>query len=162
MCAGRNTTCLATAQQAVCILLAAQSCCGHASPDIIVSFQKLNANKIAFSRMHTAHVFTVSHSMLCTRGVYLIPGGVPGPGGWTWSRGVYLVPGEVYLVPGGCTWSGRVYLVSGGGCTWSGGFVPGLGGVPGPSGGTWFGVGGVPGPGGVYLVPGGGVRYSPL
>ena len=30
LCAGRNTTCLATAQQAVCILLAAQSCCGHA------------------------------------------------------------------------------------------------------------------------------------
>ena len=60
-------------------------------------------------------------------GVYLVPGGwcVPGPqggctwsGGSTWSRGVYLVPGGepgpwgVYLVPGGCTWSP-------GGCTWS-------------------------------------------
>ena len=31
LCAGRNTTCLATAQQAVCILLAARSCCGHAN-----------------------------------------------------------------------------------------------------------------------------------
>ena len=31
LCAGRNTTCLATAQQAVCILLAARSCCGHAT-----------------------------------------------------------------------------------------------------------------------------------
>ena len=30
LCAGRNT-CLATAQQAVCILLAARNCCGHAT-----------------------------------------------------------------------------------------------------------------------------------
>ena len=57
--------------------------------------------------------------------MYLVPGGVPGPGGCTWSQGVYLVMG-VYLVPGG---------------------VPGPGGgVPGPGGGL------VPG-GGVYLVP---------
>ena len=89
-------------------------------------------------------------------GVYLVPGGdVPGPGG------VYLVPGGVgvgvYLVrgsvpgPGGCTWScGGVYLLQGG--TWS------LGGVPDPGGCTWSrgGVylvrGGVPGPRGVYLI----------
>ena len=95
--------------------------------------------------------------------MYLVRGGIPGPGGYlvpggcTWSRGVYLVPG-------GCTWSRGVYLVLGG--------VPGprgvylvWGGVPGPRGctwsrgGTWF-RGGVPGPGGVpclrgvYLVPG--------
>ena len=56
-------------------------------------------------------------------GVYLVLGGVPG-------LGVYLVRGVVYLVlgggvpgPGGCTWSGG-YLVPGGlsgpgGCTWS-------------------------------------------
>ena len=64
--------------------------------------------------------------------MYLVQGGVPGPGG-----GVYLVPG-VCLV-----W----------GCTWSWGGVPcPRGGVPGP-GGVYL-VGGVPGPGGVYLVPG--------
>ena len=38
--------------------------------------------------MRTARVLTVSHSMLCTGGVYLV-WGVPGPGG------VYLVPGGV-------------------------------------------------------------------
>ena len=42
-------------------------------------------------------------------GMYLVRGGIPGPGG-TWSRGVYLVPGGVYLVwgvpgLGGCTLS---------------------------------------------------------
>ena len=95
------------------------------------------------SRMRTARVLTVSLSMLCgrgctwSRGVYLVPGGVPGPGGCTWSRG--------------CTWSGGVYLVPGGvpgpgGCTWSGD-VPGLGGVPGPDGG------GVTGPGGSGTPP---------
>ena len=57
--------------------------------------------------------------------VYLVPGGVPGLGG-------YLVPGGVpglwgvYLVPGGCTWSqggtwSRGYLVQGG--AWSGGYL---------------------------------------
>ena len=78
-------------------------------------------------------------------------GGVPGPGGCTWSGGV---PG-----PGGGTWSR--------GCTWSGGGVPGPGGVylvpggvPGPGGylvpgGVYLVPGGVPGPGGRYLVPGG-------
>ena len=45
-------------------------------------------------------------------GTYLVPGGVPGPGG-------VCVPG-----PRGGTWSGGVYLVWGGG-------VPGPGGVPG-------------------------------
>ena len=61
----------------------------------------------------------------------------------TWS-------GEVYLVPGGVPGPGGVYLVLGG-CTWSGG-VPGPGGVylvpggvPGPGGCTWSWVG-------VYLV----------
>ena len=96
--------------------------------------------------MHTARVLTVSPSMLCTgQGVYLVQGGVPGPGGCTWSWGVYLVcggvpgPRGVYLVPVG------VYLVPGG--------VPGLvGGVPGPGGCTWSQW--------VYLVPGG-VRYPP-
>ena len=57
-------------------------------------------------------------------------GGVPGPGGCTWSRGVHLVLGGVYLFPGtwsqGCTWSRGVpcpggYTWSGGGGTWSGG-----------------------------------------
>ena len=48
-------------------------------------------------------------------------GGVPGPGGYlvwrgTWSQGVYLVPGGV-PGPRGCTWSG--------GGTWSPGSVPG-------------------------------------
>ena len=81
------------------------------------------------SRMRTGRSLTVFRS-LQPGGVYLVPGGgVPGPGGCTWSggvpgpRGVYLVPGGLYLVPGGCTWS-------------------------------W---GGVPGPGGMYLVPRGGV-----
>ena len=40
-------------------------------------------------------------------GVYLVPGGVPDPGGCTWSRGGVPGPGGVYLVPG-------VYLVRGG------------------------------------------------
>ena len=74
---------------------------------------------------------------------------------------MYLVPGGEYLVlggvpgPGGCTWSGggeEGYLVLGG--------VPSRGGVPGPGGCTWS-RGGVPGLGGctwsrgVYLVWGG-------
>ena len=62
--------------------------------------------------MRTAGVLTVSLSMLCGGGVTW-SGGVPGPGGCTWSQG-------------GCTWSGGlpglgVYLVRGG--------------VPGPGGG---------------------------
>ena len=124
--------------------------------------------------MRTARSLTVSPSMLCvggrgvpgpegvpgpggsvpgTRGggvpglgVYLIPGGVPGSRGCTWSRGVYLVQGSVpgprrvYLVLGGdvpglagCTWSQGVYLVPGG--LLSGGvyLVPG-GSAPGPGG----------------------------
>ena len=79
------------------------------------------------SRMRTARLFPVSH---CSRGVYLVRGGVPGPGWCTWSRGVYLVPGGV---PGP------------GGCTWSQGSVPGRGGVPGPGGGVPGPRGGVPG-----------------
>ena len=90
------------------------------------------------SRMRTARLLPVSPSMNCSgvctwsggvyvvRGVYLVPGDVPGPGGCTWSQGdvpgsrgdggvpglgVYLgVPGlGVYLVPEGCTVG--VYLV---------------------------------------------------
>ena len=49
-----------------------------------------------------------------------------------WSRGVYVVP-RVVPGPGGCTWSWGVYLVPGR-CTWSQRGVPGLGGVPGPGG----------------------------
>ena len=54
-----------------------------------------------------------------SRGVYLVLGGVPGPGGLpgpvgcTWPKGVYLVLGAVPGPPGG---------------------VPSLGGVPGPAG----------------------------
>ena len=106
--------------------------------------------------MRTARSLTVSPSMLCVGGVYLVPGGVPGPGGCTWSRGrgVYLVPGQ-----GGIPGPGGVYLVQG---------VPGPGvHPPGPGTprdqvylvlGVYWGVylvlGGVPGPGG-YLVLGG-------
>ena len=69
-------------------------------------------------------------------GVYLVPGGVPGPGGVYLVRGgVYLVWGGVYLVPGG-TWSWGVHLVRG--CTWSGGVYL-------VRGGTWSGT--PPGPG---------------
>ena len=74
------------------------------SKDEILKYKKFQ------DHARLSRVLTVSHSMLCT-------GGVPGPGGvtWsrrgcTWSRGMYLVLG-VYLVlggvpgPGGCTWS---------------------------------------------------------
>ena len=95
-------------------------------------------------------------------------GGVPGPGGCTWSRGGvpgpggYLVrggvpgPWGVYLVPGGCTWSRGGVPGPGGGCTWSkGGYLVqgGLylvpGGVPGPGGCTWSWGGGCTWPRGV-------------
>ena len=70
------------------------------------------------SRMRTARMLTVSPSMLCTGGVYLLWGGVTGLRG-------YLVWGGV-PGPGGvpCP-GGRGYLVQGG--------------VPGP-GGTWSGT----------------------
>ena len=115
------------------------------------------------SRMHTGRPLTVFWRLLL-RGGYLVPGGVPGPGGGSW--GVYLVLGwgGVYLVPGG---------VPGPGVPGPGGVYLVLGGVPGPRGGgcTWsqggylvWGVylvpGGVPGPGG--RGEGGClVRYSP-
>ena len=81
--------------------------------------------------------------------MYLVPWGVPSPGGclvWgVWSRGCTWsqeggVPG---LGVGGCTWSrGRgVYLVPGGlvrGVSAPGGSA--LGGVPGPGGCTWSGT----------------------
>ena len=76
--------------------------------------------------------------------MYLVLGGVPGPGECTWSWGVVPGPGGVpgmggvpglrYLVLGGCTWSGGVPGPRG--CTWSLGGVSGLGDVPGP-GGIW-------------------------
>ena len=101
------------------------------------------------SRMRTAHLLSVSPSMhssrKCTwsggytwsRGVYLVPGGVPGPrGGGGWSQGGGGVPGA-----GGCTWSQR-----GRGLVPGGGGVPGAGGVPGTGGCTWYQ--------GVYLIRG--------
>ena len=84
------------------------------------------------------------------QGVYLVLGGVPGPGGCTWSQGVYLggVPGPgVYLVLG-CTWSQGVYLVPGGGVY----LVPG--------GGVYLVPGGVPGPGGCTWSQGVGCTWS--
>ena len=93
------------------------------------------------SRMRTARTATIR--MVC---VYLVPGGVPGPGGVP-AGGVYLVPGGVPA--GGFTWSGGVYLVWGGvsarGCTLRGVYlVWGVylvqRGVPGPGGCTWSGL----------------------
>ena len=91
-------------------------------------------------------------------------GGVPGPGGCTWSRGLYLVWVCMYLVQEGDVHGPR-------GCTWFQGCVPGPGGggvcvpgpvgcVPGPRGvylvlwGVYLVLGGVPSPMGVYLVGG--------
>ena len=70
-------------------------------------------------------------------GGYLVTGGggVPGLGGYL-VRGVYLVPG-VYLVLGGVPGPGGVYLVLGG-VPGPRGWVPGPGWVPGHRGGcTW-------------------------
>ena len=111
--------------------------------------------------MRIARSLTVSPSMLCARRCTWSQGGVPGPGGCTWSHGVYLVPGG--------TWYWGVYLVLGGGClllggcTWSQGGVCFQRGIPGPGGvsvpgGTWSqGVSAW----GVYLVVGG-VPYQVL
>ena len=73
------------------------------------------------SRMCTTCLLPISQSMHCSWYVYLVPGGVPGPGGCTWYptgvpglKGVHG-PMDVYQVLG-------VYLVPGG--------------VPGPVGGT--------------------------
>ena len=73
------------------------------------------------------------------------------PAARTWSRGVYLVRGGV-PGPGRCTWSWGVYLVPGG--------VPGLGGVPGP-GGVYLVPGGVPGPRGCTWQTPPWTRYTP-
>ena len=115
--------------------------------------------------MRTARLLPVSPSMHCSWGVYLVLGmylvwgGVPGPGGSVpGHRGVYLVQG----VPGyrgrctwsrGCTWSwgdvpgprGRGTWSRGctwywGVCTWSWGVYLVSGGVPGPGGGTYPGT----------------------
>ena len=104
--------------------------------------------KIVKTRIHSSRMRTVRSSGRISGagvylGVYLVPGGAPGPWG-------------VYLVLGGCTWS-RGCTWSGG-CTWSQGGVPGLGGVPGPGGYLVWGVHLVLGgtwSEGVYLVPGG-------
>ena len=74
------------------------------------------------SRMRTARLLPVSPSMHCSRrvpgpGVYLVPGGVPGPRGGVPDPGV----GGVYLPRGdvpaweGCTCPGE-YLPGGGTC----------------------------------------------
>ena len=84
------------------------------------------------SRMRTGRALTVSPSMLCAGGGCTWSGRVPGLGG------VYLVPGGV-PGPGGCTCSRGVYLVLGG-CTWSGGAPGPRGGVPGPGGCAWSGT----------------------
>ena len=60
------------------------------------------------SRMRTARALTVSPSLLCAGGVYLVLGGgmsAPGLGRCLLQEGVYLVTGGV-PGPGGCTWSG--------------------------------------------------------
>ena len=106
--------------------------------------------------MRTARALTVSPSMLYAGGMYLVPGGVPGPGGvylvlwgctWsggcTWAQGVYLVRG-VYLVWG-------VYLIRGVYLVW-GVYLAGPRGVYLVPGGVVY----LAGPGGVNLV-----RYSP-
>ena len=81
----------------------------------------VNYTRMHSSRMRTARLLPVYPSMYCS-GVYLVPGGVPGPGGvYTWSQGV--VPG-----PGGCTWSGGVPCPGEG--TWFWGVYLVLGGVP--------------------------------
>ena len=119
------------------------------------------STRLHSSRKRTARVLTVSPSILCTGGVYLVPGGVSGPRGvCTWSRGGCTCSWGVYLVlggvpgPGGCTCSWGVYWCQGGvpgagGCTWSWG-VSAPGGVPAPRGswGVYLLPGGVPGPGG--------------
>ena len=63
--------------------------------------------------------------------MYLVLGGVPGPGGCTWSQGG--VPGL-----GGEPGPRGDVLGPGGVCLPGG--VPGLGGVPGPGEGTWSGT----------------------
>ena len=85
------------------------------------TMQRVRLKNYKTTRMHSSRMRTGRSLTLLLR-VYLVPGGVPGPGGCTWSRGMYLVPRR------GCTWSVRgVYLVPGG-CTWSGG-ASGLGGT---------------------------------
>ena len=106
----------------------------------------LLVTRLHSSRMRTARTLTVSPSMLwsggCTwsRGVYLVPGGVPG---W----GVYLVWGGVPDLGGfcsrGCTWSKGGSALGGDLVLWG---VSALGSVPGPGGVS--AQGGVPGPGG--------------
>ena len=111
----------------------------HTNKTIILKFN--TKTRLHSSRMCTARTLTVSRTMVCRGGVYLVlggvlspsqggvpvpgrvlgPGGVPGPKGClpkggTWSRGG-VCPG-VYLVPGGC--------LPGWGYTWSrGGVCPG-------------------------------------
>ena len=55
--------------------------------------------------MHSSRMRT-GRSLAVFGGVYLVPGGVPGPGGCTWSREGVPGRGEGYLVQGVCvcTW----------------------------------------------------------
>ena len=71
--------------------------------------------------MRTARLLPVSPSMHCSRGVYLVPGGVPGPEGCTCSWGMYLVRGCTWSRGGAC--SGGWLLL--GGLVWG---MPALGG----------------------------------
>ena len=72
----------------------------------------------------------VPPAAVVVRGVYLVWGGVPGPGGCTWFPGGVPGPGGVVPGPMGVGVSGP------GGCTWSGG-------VPGPGGCLTWSWGGV-------------------
>ena len=80
-------------------------------------------------RMHSSRMRTIRSSSHISGGLYLVPGGVPGPGGSTWSRGCTWTWG-VYLVPGGAPGPGGMYLLSGV-------YLVLGGGVPGPRGCTW-------------------------
>ena len=77
-------------------------------------WNKLNANSTTKKQQECIPVGCIpSAAVAVSRGVYLVLGGVTGPGVYL-VRGVHLVRGVpgpggwVYLVPGGCTWSGGV------------------------------------------------------
>ena len=108
-------------------------------------------NKNAFQQ--DAYRPLIDRMLKCaSRGVCLVPGGLPGPGGVclvpggsAWSQGGLPVPG-----PGGSAWSGGVCLVCGEVCLVQGG-LPGQGGPGGVCLVRW----GLPGPGGGLPGPGG-------
>ena len=80
---------------------------------------KTKTTRLHSSRMRTARVLTISPSMLCTMGVYLVPGGC------TWSVGV-----EVSALGGVCSGGQGVGCLLPGGSAPAGGCLL-LGGVPG-------------------------------